>query len=47
MMSGGLFTALFTGSVKLIQAAESKREQEDPEEEKDPEDAEAPESAKA
>ncbi len=47
MMSGGLFTALFVGSMKLNEAAESKAEQEAPERDEDGHEAEAPNSAQA
>lgn len=47
MMSGGLFTALFVGSMKLNEAAESKAEQTAPEQDDEAEDPEAPESAGA
>jgi hypothetical protein len=47
LMSGGLFTALFVGSMKLNEAAESKAEQEMPEEADDAEDAPTPENASA
>ena len=47
LMSGGLFTAIFVGSMKLNDAAESKAEQETPEQEEEAEDLEAPDSAKA
>ncbi len=48
LISGGLFTGLFVGAMKMTAASESKREKEAPEEaEAEPEAAEAPEEAKA
>lgn len=47
LFSGGLFTALFVGAMKITEAAESKAEQEAPEESADEEPEEAPEPAKA
>jgi hypothetical protein len=47
LMSGGLFTAVFVGSMKLNEAAESQAEQETPEQEDEADDLETPESAKA
>lgn len=47
LMSGGLFTALFAGAMKLNEAAESRSEQEAPEPDAEADDADAPESAKA
>jgi hypothetical protein len=47
LMSGGLFTALFVGAMKLSEAAESKKERESEEPEEKPEVDEAPGEAKA
>ena len=47
LMSGGLFTGLFVGAVKLSEAAESPQEKEAGAREEKPEVEEAPEEAKA
>lgn len=48
LLSGGLFTGLFVGAMKMTEASESKREKETAEEtEEEPESGEAPEEAKA
>jgi hypothetical protein len=47
LMSGGLFTALFAGALKLSEAAESAREKETEEEPEEAEGEPAPEEAKA
>ena len=50
LMSGGLFTGLFVGAMKIVEAAESAREKEAagaPESEEAPEEQPAPEEAKA
>jgi hypothetical protein len=47
LMSGGLFTGLFVGAMKLSEAAESAREKETEEAEEEPEPPEQPDEAKA
>lgn len=47
LMSGGLFTALFAGALKLSEAAESAREKETEEEPEEADGEPAPEEAKA
>jgi hypothetical protein len=47
LLSGGLFTALFVGAAKIIEAAESAKEKDGPEAAEEPEADEAPEEAKA
>lgn len=47
LLSGGLFTSLFVGSMKLNTASESKAEQEAPERDDEGEEAEAPTGAHA
>lgn len=47
LLSGGLFTALFAGSAKLVEAAESETEKKSATEDEDPEESDAPEGAKA
>lgn len=47
LLSGGLFTALFAGALKLSEAAESAREKKAEEAEGDPEGETAPEEANA
>jgi hypothetical protein len=47
LLSGGLFTALFVGSMKVSAAAESKAEQDASEPEEEEPEAETPESARA
>ena len=47
LLSGGLFTGLFVGVMKLTTVGESKAEQETPDEEADGQEGEVPDSAKA
>jgi len=48
LMSGGLFTGLFVGAMKMVEAAESAKEKETAEEaEEEPESGEQPDEAKA